>query len=84
LPFLYTSYTQIPYYVRHITSLIATIIKYNLERHYDAKHAIKFDAIQGQLRNDKITELKKKLYGQQLTFQRQNVESESSVKVNYI
>jgi hypothetical protein len=35
--------------------------EYNSERHYDTKHASKAGTIQGQLRSDKVADLKEKL-----------------------
>jgi hypothetical protein len=80
--YLFTEFQQKPVCLVCIES-IASIKEYNLKRHYETKHAAKFDAIQGQFRNGKITQLKK-LEGQQFTFQRQNVESESTVEVSCI
>lgn len=63
---------------------VSVMKEYNLKRHYDAKHASKMDAIQGQFRLDKLRDLKKKLENQQYSFTRSNADSESIVKVSYI
>ena len=63
---------------------VSVMKEYNIKRHYETKHAEKFDSIQGQLRSDKVADLKKALQSQQLVLNRHNVESELSVKVSYI
>jgi hypothetical protein len=37
---------------------VSVMKKYNLKRHYNTKHASKLDTIRGQLRSDKVADLK--------------------------
>ncbi|CAH1105999.1 unnamed protein product [Psylliodes chrysocephalus] len=63
---------------------VSVMKEYNIKRHYDSKHSSKFAYFQGQLRLDKVEVLKKQLQRQQHSFNKQNEDSEASVKVSYI
>lgn len=63
---------------------VAVMKEYNLKRHYETKHAAKFNVFQGQVRSDKVSDLKKKLKNQQFSFKKPTVETEACVKVSYI
>lgn len=57
--------------------------EFNVKRHYQTQHASKFDPIQGQLRLDKLENLKKALTGQQTFFVKANREMECVVKASF-
>lgn len=62
---------------------VAVMKEYNLKRHYETKHAANFNMFQGQVRCDKVCDLKKKLKNQQFTFKKPSIETEACVKVSY-
>lgn len=67
-----------------ICSEAITVFKeYNIKRHYDTKHAFSYDKFEGQFREDKVSELKTKLSGQQLIFKNVSLQTESLVKASY-
>lgn len=47
---------------------ISVMKEFNLKRHYETKHAKKFDTLHGQLRSDRVLDLKRKLKNQQFSF----------------
>ena len=56
--------------------------EYNIERHYETKHASNLDHLQGQLHVDKVNRLQSDLKCQQNLFKRLREESEACVKVS--
>ena len=62
---------------------ISVFKEYNIKRHYDTKHAFSYDKFEGQFREDKVSELKTKLSGQQLIFKNVSLQTESLVKASY-
>ena len=81
--YLFVSVNQKPVCLVCHESLSA-MKEYNLKRHYDTKHATKFETFKGQLRQDKMRALKSQLQRQQDSFQKQNIENEANMKVSYI
>lgn len=63
---------------------ISVMKEFNVKRHYETKHASKFDCFQGKVRSDKVSDLKIKLKNQQFSFQKPQVESAACVKVSFI
>jgi hypothetical protein len=63
---------------------IAAMKEYNLKRHYNTKHAAKYDMIQGQLRIDKLALLMKNIQCQSSSIKKCHKDSEASVKASYI
>ena len=62
---------------------VSVFKEYNIKRHYDTKHAFSYDKFEGQFREDKVSELKTKLSGQQLIFKNVSLQTESLVKASY-
>uniref|UniRef100_A0A6P7HAL3 General transcription factor II-I repeat domain-containing protein 2A-like n=1 Tax=Diabrotica virgifera virgifera TaxID=50390 RepID=A0A6P7HAL3_DIAVI len=62
---------------------VSVMKEYNIKRHYDTKHANKFDKYKGQFRQDQVNSLKRKLSAQQQVFTRANPESTCYVKASY-
>ena len=62
---------------------VAVNKEYNLKRHYHTKHSDKFDTYTGQLRNDKVTELRKGLTNQQCLFTKANATAEEATHASY-
>jgi hypothetical protein len=62
---------------------IAVMKEYNLKRHYNTKHAAKYNMIQGQLRIDKLALLMKNIQGQSSSIKKCHKDSEASVKASY-
>ncbi|XP_063820200.1 general transcription factor II-I repeat domain-containing protein 2-like [Pseudophryne corroboree] len=63
---------------------LSVLKEYNIKRHYETKHASKFNHLQGQPRVDKVNDLQKDLKRQQGTFKRHMEESEACVKASYV
>lgn len=63
---------------------IAVIKEFNIKRHFDTKHASKFENLSGNLRAGKLRELQRQMIHQHSVFKKQNSESESLVKASYV
>ncbi|VEN48298.1 unnamed protein product [Callosobruchus maculatus] len=59
---------------------VSVLKEYNIKRHYETKHANKFDKYKGQLQ---VNDLKRKLSAQKQIFTRANSESTCYVKASY-
>lgn len=66
------------------TETIAVMKEFNIKRHYDTKHAVRFESLSGSLRTAKLNELKRQLVHQQSVFKKQTSENDSLVKASYI
>ena len=62
---------------------VSVMKEYNIKRHYEAKHASKFDQYKDQFRQDQVNELKRKLSAQRQIFTRAAQESTCYVKASY-
>ena len=49
---------------------VSVLKEYNIKRHYETKHANKFDKYKGQFRQDQVNDLKRKMSAQQKIFTR--------------
>lgn len=58
--------------------------EYNIKRHYDTKHGNKYNEWSGQLRKDKVRDLKRTLTSQQNLFKKTSNDSELAVKASYV
>ena len=63
---------------------MAALKEYNVRRHYERKHASKYGTLQGQMREDKVREFKKRLAGQQNLLKKATTEADISVHANYL
>lgn len=63
---------------------VAVMKEYNFKWHHKTKNSAKFNALQGQVRSIKVSELKKKLTTQQFTFKKPTFEAEACVEVSCI
>jgi hypothetical protein len=55
----------------------------NLKRHYKTKHAEKYEHLQGQIRKDTVSDLRKKLTSQQTSMTKSTNDSEIAMKASY-
>lgn len=62
---------------------IAIFKEYNLQRHYDSQHKIKYGCLLGNLRMSEISKLKLSLSNQQNFFTKINNENEAGVRAGY-
>lgn len=62
---------------------VSVLKEYNIKRHYEAKHANKFDKYEGKFRQDQVHELKRKLSTQRQIFTRATQKSTCYVKASY-
>lgn len=67
---------------------ISAMKGYNIKRHYESKHKIKYDVLLGPFREIEVQKLQKSLTGEQLIFSKVAVQNRAiisaSVKVIYI
>lgn len=63
--------------------LVAVLKEYNISRHYETKHAEKFDGLTGKVREDKFNKLNLSLYKQQSIFKNVVHENEAVTKLSY-
>ena len=64
-------------------SCLSVCKEYNVKRHYETKHADRFDNFIGKARRDKMAELQKDLNIQQYMIVRAKIESEAAVTTSY-
>lgn len=62
---------------------VSVLKEYNIKRHYETKHANKFDKYKGQFRVDQVNLLKRKLSAQHQIFSKAAQESACYVKASY-
>ena len=63
---------------------ILTVKEYNVKRHYETEHKLKFDTLTGDLRQIKINNFKSSLTDQQNSFKLQHNQNESEVRAYYL
>jgi len=62
---------------------IAVVKEYNIRRHYNSKHASKYDKFSGKLREEKLKQLQKSLQNQQSVFTQFHQTGNAVVKASY-
>lgn len=63
---------------------VGVMKEYNVRRHYETKHASKYNEFSGNMRKEKVKELQRKLKFQQNLFRKVNDESQIAVKASFI
>jgi len=63
---------------------ILTVNEYNVKRHYETEHKLKFDTLTGDLGQIKIKYFKSSLTNQQNSFKLQHHQNESGVRASFV
>ncbi len=87
-----SEWTSDYFFIEHKGNVICLICKesvsvtknFNVKRHYNTKHASKYNGFQGSQRDDKINELKKALSAQQSVFSKSGNEVKNATKASYL
>lgn len=84
------SWTDLYFVIKNIELLclicqktILSVKEYNVKRHYEAVHKLKFEYLTGDLRQIKINNFKRLLNNQQNSFKLQHNQNESGVRVSF-
>jgi len=63
---------------------ILSVKEYNVKRHYETEHKLKFDTLTGDLKQIKINNFKSSLNNQKNSFKLQHNQNESGVRASFI
>jgi hypothetical protein len=81
------NYFLIEYKRKHVCLIcldtVSVFKECNLKRHYNTKHAEKYEHLQGQIRIDTVSDLRKMLTSQQTLMTKSTNDSEIAVKESY-
>ncbi|CAI6353539.1 unnamed protein product [Macrosiphum euphorbiae] len=62
--------------------LISVLKEYNIKRHYESKHKVKYDSLYGQLREIEVNKLQKALTGEQTIFSKITTQNKAIISAS--
>ncbi|CAI6346564.1 unnamed protein product [Macrosiphum euphorbiae] len=62
--------------------LISVLKEYNIKRHYEFKHKVKYDSLYGQLREIEVNKLQKALTGEQTIFSKITTQNKAIISAS--
>lgn len=62
--------------------LISVLKEYNIKRHYESKHKVKYDSLYGQLRKIEVKKLQKALTGEQTIFSKVTIQNKAIISAS--
>lgn len=62
--------------------LISVLKEYNIKRHYETKHKVKYDSLHGKLREIEVKKLQKALTGEQTIFSKVTIQNKTIISAS--